>query len=52
AQSMDVCVVVDEAYGDFMEKSNSAINLINKFDNVFVVRSLSKGWLLSRWLKV
>jgi histidinol-phosphate aminotransferase len=44
AAGLDVCVVVDEAYGDFMDKENSAINLTRKFDNVMVLKSLSKGF--------
>lgn len=40
-------VLVDEAYGDFMDRENSAINLINDYDNVFVVRSFSKGFGLA-----
>lgn len=44
AAGLDVCLVVDEAYGDFMEKENSAINLMNKFDNLIVIKSFSKGY--------
>jgi histidinol-phosphate aminotransferase len=44
AARMDVCVVVDEAYGDFMEKGNSAVNLLEKYDNIMVLKSLSKGF--------
>jgi len=47
ARELDVCVVVDEAYGDFMEKDNSAITLVNKFDNLMVIRSFSKGFGLA-----
>jgi len=47
AERMGICLVVDEAYGDFMEKSNSALNLVDEFDNIFVVRSLSKGFGLA-----
>ena len=38
-------VIVDEAYGDFMEDRNSAINL--EYDNLIVVRSFSKGFGLA-----
>ncbi|NJE26177.1 histidinol-phosphate aminotransferase family protein [Thermococcus sp. MV5] len=41
AASKDVIVVVDEAYGDFVDKKNSAINL--NYPNLMVVRSFSKG---------
>lgn len=43
ARNKKVCVIVDEAYGDFMDKSNSAISLIEGYDNLFVLRSFSKG---------
>lgn len=41
---MGVCVIVDEAYGDFMDKENSAVNLLDTFDNVMVLKSFSKGF--------
>lgn len=37
----EVIVVVDEAYGDFMDIKNSAVNL--EYPNLIVVRSFSKG---------
>lgn len=40
---MGIPVIIDEAYGDFMDKENSAISLINKYDNLFVIRTFSKG---------
>jgi len=43
ARIKDVFVVIDEAYGDYMEKENSAIGLINRYRNLAVVRSFSKG---------
>ncbi|SKC37208.1 aminotransferase class I/II-fold pyridoxal phosphate-dependent enzyme [Maledivibacter halophilus] len=43
AKSLGICVIVDEAYGDFMNKRNSAVSLIEKYNNVFVLRTLSKG---------
>ncbi len=45
AASKDVIVLVDEAYGDFMDKENSAINL--DYRNLIVVRSFSKGFGLA-----
>ncbi|WP_276979379.1 aminotransferase class I/II-fold pyridoxal phosphate-dependent enzyme, partial [Johnsonella ignava] len=36
-------IPMDEAYGDYMEDDNSAINLIGKYDNFALVRSLSKA---------
>ncbi len=44
AQEYGVCVVVDEAYGDFMEKENSAVGLLGQYENLIVVRTLSKGF--------
>ena len=41
----DVLVIVDEAYGDFMEPSNSALHL--DYPNLIVVRSFSKGFGLA-----
>jgi histidinol-phosphate aminotransferase len=37
-------VIVDEAYGDYMDDSNSAAVLVNTYDNLFVVRSFSKAF--------
>ena len=47
AKTKDVTVVVDEAYGDYMEGESSAINLIHKYSNLAVVRSFSKGFGLA-----
>ncbi|WP_346353073.1 histidinol-phosphate transaminase [Azotosporobacter soli] len=47
AEGMGCCVIVDEAYGDFMDKSNSAVRLVDAFENLFVVRSFSKGFGLA-----
>lgn len=44
AQQMNVCVIVDEAYGEFMPAANSAVTLLNEFENMIVVRSFSKGF--------
>ena len=43
ATKSDICVIIDEAYADFISKKESAISLINEFDNLIVVRSFSKG---------
>lgn len=37
-------VIVDEAYGEFMTKENSAVSLINEYENLIVVKSFSKGY--------
>ncbi len=36
-------VVVDEAYGDFVDDSQSAIHIVSETENLAVVRSFSKG---------
>lgn len=43
AREKNICVVIDEAYGDFMDNCNSAVNLVNDFENLMVVRTFSKG---------
>ncbi len=43
AAQFGIPVIIDEAYGDFMEKANSAIALCGDYDNLVVVRSFSKG---------
>ena len=47
AKKCGVCVLVDEAYGDFMEESASAATLMQEFDNVIVLRTFSKGYGLA-----
>lgn len=42
AKQYNSIVIVDEAYGDYMSKSNSSIKLVKKYDNVIVLRSASK----------
>lgn len=44
ASRQDVPVIIDEAYGEFIEKKESAISLINVYDNLIVARSFSKGF--------
>ncbi|NLT57838.1 MAG: histidinol-phosphate aminotransferase family protein [Clostridiales bacterium] len=43
AQALDSFVVMDEAYGDYVEPRESAVGLIEKYDNLAVVRTFSKG---------
>lgn len=47
ARENNVCLLIDEAYGDFMDEKNSAINLIGSFDNIMVSRTFSKGFGLA-----
>lgn len=39
--------VVDEAYGDFLPREESAITLMDRFDNLIVIRTFSKGFGLA-----
>lgn len=43
AREMDSFVIMDEAYGDYMDRDQSAVHLISRFDNLAVVRTFSKG---------
>lgn len=47
AESLGIVVLVDEAYGEFMDKNSSAIALIPKYRNLFVARSFTKGFGLA-----
>jgi len=47
AQEKNITVIIDEAYGDFMDRSNSAVRLAEKYHNLVVVRTLSKGFGLA-----
>lgn len=47
AVKFDITVIIDEAYGDFMPKENSAIGLCEKYSNLVVVRTMSKGFGLA-----
>ena len=42
AQKYNIIVIIDEAYGEYMNKNNSAIKLVEKYDNIVVLRSASK----------
>lgn len=43
ASERRICVVIDEAYGDFAEQEASAACLLGDFKNLIVLRSFSKG---------
>lgn len=47
AEALNITLVVDEAYGDYMPEENSAITLLRQFDNLMVLRTFSKGWGLA-----
>jgi len=42
ANKKNVIVIIDEAYGDYMDNSDSAINLVHEYNNLVVIRSASK----------
>ncbi|MCR4440549.1 MAG: aminotransferase class I/II-fold pyridoxal phosphate-dependent enzyme [Peptococcaceae bacterium] len=47
AEELGIAVLIDEAYGDFMDKGNSAIALATVYQNLFVARSFTKGFGLA-----
>lgn len=47
AQMKNVFVIVDEAYGDYMPKQNSAMQLADRYNNLIVVKTFSKGFGLA-----
>ena len=44
AAELNCCVLVDEAYGGFMDDENSAVTLMNRHDNVLTAQSFSKAY--------
>lgn len=47
ADEVNTIVIIDEAYGDYMPKDNSAIKLIGKYKNLYVIKSFSKAYSLA-----
>jgi histidinol-phosphate aminotransferase len=47
AQNTDALIIVDEAYEEFSEKDNSLIKCCDKYDNLIVLRTLSKAYGLA-----
>ncbi len=43
AKNRNSFVVIDEAYGDYMDMQESAVDLLEKYDNFTVLRTFSKG---------
>jgi len=43
ARNRNSFVVIDEAYGDYMDMQESAISLLDKYDNLAIIRTFSKG---------
>lgn len=46
-KQFEIVVIIDEAYGDYMEKEISSINLINKYDNIIILKTFSKFFSLA-----
>ena len=44
AQKANSFIVMDEAYGDYMDDDQTALSLVPEFDNLAVVRTFSKGF--------
>ncbi len=42
AKNYDIIVLIDEAYGEYMNTNNSAIKLVENYNNVVVLRGVSK----------
>jgi len=42
AKKYNITVIIDEAYGDYMSLKNSSINLVDKYNNIVVLKSASK----------
>lgn len=49
AESLDGVLLIDEAYVDFVDPSlrHDAVQLVKRFDNVLLLRTLSKGYSLA-----
>ena len=52
AKAKDIAVIVDEAYFDCIDKDYSAINLHNKYDNLVITRTFTKGYKLGPRVKI
>lgn len=47
AQQLGIGVILDEAYGDYLSKKESCIDLVNNYNNLIVIRTFSKGFGLA-----
>lgn len=47
AASTDALIVVDEAYGEFAPASASCVSLVAEFENICVLKTLSKAYALA-----
>ncbi len=49
AARKDIVVIIDEAYGDYVEERRSAVNLFNQYKNLVVTRTFTKGYGIGRF---
>lgn len=42
-RNLGIGVIIDEAYGDYLSKEHSCIDLVDKYENLIVIRTFSKG---------
>jgi histidinol-phosphate aminotransferase len=49
AAKNETMVILDEAYGDYVEERHSAVNLINQYKNLMVTRTFTKGYGIGRF---
>lgn len=47
AKNLDAYVLIDEAYGDFVNQADSILSALEQFDNLLVLRTFSKGFGLA-----
>lgn len=47
AKTFNIGVILDEAYGEYMDNGNSGITLVSQYDNLICTRSFSKGYGLA-----
>ena len=47
AEKLGIGVIIDEAYGDYLKKECSCIDLVNRYENLIVIRTFSKGFGLA-----
>ncbi|MBO6093599.1 MAG: aminotransferase class I/II-fold pyridoxal phosphate-dependent enzyme [Oscillospiraceae bacterium] len=47
AESAGAYCVIDEAYGDFLPREESAMTLLDSYDNLIIIRTFSKGFGLA-----
>ena len=47
AKALGICVIVDEAYGDFLLNEKSAMCLLSEYDNLIIEKTMSKAFGLA-----